>query len=85
MIDKVFAIFDTKLGQYSKPIICPNKDVLLRTLRMELKNPNSQYNVCPSDFVLWYIGEYDYNKALFLNCDSESICSLDVLVESEVK
>lgn len=57
---QAFAVFDIKTDSYSTPFFFPNKEVAMRSIGDIVNNEeNHQFYKYPSDFGLWYLGDFD--------------------------
>lgn len=59
MKTKAFAVYDSKVKNYTKPLYHRNAAEAIRGFEQECNNPESQLNKFASDFTLFEIGEYD--------------------------
>jgi len=59
MVNKVFAIYDSKAEAYMVPFFQPTKGQALRMFQDSCNDPKSQLNKHAADFTLFELGEYD--------------------------
>ena len=64
MKTKAFAVYDSKVKNYTKPLYQRNAAEAIRGFEEECNNPESKINKFPSDFTLFEIGEYDDETAV---------------------
>ena len=64
MKTKAFAVYDSKVKNYTKPLYHRNAAEAIRGFEQECNNPESQLNKFASDFTLFEIGEYDDETAI---------------------
>lgn len=59
MIQKVFAVYDSKLGAFFNPFLFPHEALAKRAFAATANDPNSQICHHPSDFSLFEIAEWN--------------------------
>lgn len=65
MIKKVYCIYDEKAKLYNDPFYMVNHGVATRTFSDMVHNPETVINKHPTDYHLYYLGEYDDETATF--------------------
>lgn len=66
MQTKIFALKDTKIGQYHNPFVQASEVTAIRGLEQALKNPDNQIAQYPSDFDLYEIGEFNLETGILI-------------------
>lgn len=61
---KAYAVYDTKVKNYTRPLYHRNAAEAIRGFEAECNNPESQLNKFPQDFTLFEIGEWDDETAI---------------------
>lgn len=56
---KIYSIYDTAAEVYGRPFIQLAHGEALRTFGRLVNDPSTEFHVKPSDFTLFYLGEYD--------------------------
>lgn len=59
MIQKMFAVFDSKARTFLLPFYAPNTEVAQRHFARGAADPNLDIGRFPEDFALWEIGAFD--------------------------
>lgn len=62
MIVGAYAIRDAKTEAFSQPMFFVTRGVAIRSFSEECENQGSALNKHPSDYALFYIGQYDDNS-----------------------
>lgn len=65
MIQQVFCYFDSKAEVYLQPFFAQAKGSAIRSFSDLVNDASSTFGKHPSDFVLFYIGEYNHQNAEF--------------------
>lgn len=75
---KVFAIFDSKAGYYKPPFMMRNKGEAIRGFQQLANDGKSQIALNPEDFVLFEIGEFDDQNAIYTQDNNKSLgCAIE--------
>lgn len=69
MINKVYAILDTKAGFFGTPFFAVNDSVASRQFVTLGNDINSMVNKYPDDYQLYSLGEYDDNSGSVIGYD----------------
>lgn len=64
MIIQIFAIYDSKAGQFFSPNFYVNKATALRAFVDLVNDSTKPFQKHPEDYALFHIGEYDDEKGL---------------------
>lgn len=67
MKTKVFAVYDSKVGEYMTPFHLRTAGEALRAWHDTVNDSKTQFNKHPEDFVLFELAEFDQEKGIFLN------------------
>lgn len=59
MIIKLFAVLDSASGVYDGPVPSNTEGTAMRSFTNMARNPDSPIGQNPSDFSLWYLGDYN--------------------------
>lgn len=59
MIHQLIAVFDVKVGAYSKPVAVPADGAAIRSFQDAVNDKTTEYNKHPADYSLFNIGTYD--------------------------
>lgn len=59
MIKKIFSVYDAKAQAYNDPVFLPNQAIAERSFRIAANDPKSFIGQCPTDYTLFYLGEFD--------------------------
>ena len=64
---QVFALFDSKLGEYAQPFCAQSIGVAVRSFQTEVNRdaPDNSLNQYPDDFHLSHLGEFDTQSGAF--------------------
>lgn len=57
-----YSIYDFKALQYHTPYFCVADGVAVRLFQDLVQDPQSNISRHPTDYSLWYLGEYDDRK-----------------------
>ena len=79
MILKAFSIYDSKAESYNNPIFVPAMGQATRMFYDQVNDETSPFNKHPEDYTLFYIGEFDMDKGIFL--PNETPKSMGLAVE----
>lgn len=74
---QAFAIRDIQIGLYNRPYFLVSKGQAIRSFTDECNRPsddNPMYKH-PSDYELFYLGEYDEESGLFVSMNPEFVLS----------
>ncbi|QCQ85000.1 nonstructural protein [Blackfly microvirus SF02] len=58
------AVFDSKVGAYTPPFACKTKGEAIRSFSDACLDEKGTFIKHPSDFRLFYLGEYDDNSGM---------------------
>lgn len=64
MIIKAYSVYDRKALIYNAPFYAPTDGAAVRIVQDAANDPNSQLGRHPTDYVLFFVGEYDDQKGL---------------------
>lgn len=70
MKHKVYTVYDSKAECYMLPIYKRADGEAVRAFEVSVADPNHQFGMNPADYTLFGIGEYDDDKARFLQYDA---------------
>lgn len=62
---KMYTIFDKKMSTYLRPMFVPSIVEIQRNLINVLKDPKSLIAQFPTDYEIYYIGEWDEGRCEF--------------------
>lgn len=79
MIHRVFSVFDVKAGAHLQPFFSPTKATAIRSITELVRDDKHQFGKYPSDYTLFFLGEFDDEKGMFTLMPAPA--SLGVLVE----
>lgn len=65
MLLSVFAIFDTTVKAWMRPLYARNAQEMLRQFSEAVEDPQSQLSRHPADFTLFQLGTFDDNEGTF--------------------
>lgn len=65
MLHKVYAIYDSGVSTWMKPIFAKNNGEILRSFMEACNDVNTQFSKYPSDYTLFELGTFDDDKCLF--------------------
>lgn len=68
---KVYGIFDDKAAAYSNPFFMIHHGQALRAFGDVVQDPNSSIHRHPSDFHLYYIGDFDNESGQFTSFEPQ--------------
>lgn len=86
MKQQVYSILDVKSSVFSQPFFMVSKGVALRNFGDLVNDPQTTISKHPSDFKLYFIGEFDDNSGgLSPLAQPEFICSADDFVLKDKK
>jgi len=63
MIQKIYSVYDTKVGAYLQPFFCPAKGAAIRSFSDIANEKDSQIGRHPGDYVLFELGSWDDSNA----------------------
>lgn len=66
---KIFALNDSKLGEFGQPFFFHARGQAVRFLSDLTRDPKTQVCQHPEDFRLYLLGEYDPASGIFTNID----------------
>lgn len=66
MTQKVFTVYDSKVGAYMQPFFMRSKGEALRAFESAVNDPQTMFCKHPQDYVLFEIGEYDELHGLLI-------------------
>lgn len=69
MIQRIFAIYDSKARSFLQPFYAPEIAVAQRHFRTAANDAATQICQYPEDFTLFYIGEYDDQSGVITPLD----------------
>lgn len=61
---KIFSVFDKKVGAYKRPFISDNEVEATRGLQTAMRDPEIQISLFPEDFDLYEMGIFNDNSGL---------------------
>lgn len=59
MIQRVFAVYDSKAEAYLQPFFCPTVGMALRSWEQAAQNPQTDFHQYAGDYTLFEIGTYN--------------------------
>lgn len=59
MKQRLYSIFDKATGAYAAPFAQPTNAGAIRAIKMDMQDKNSMLGQHPSDYELWYVGDFD--------------------------
>ena len=65
MLQKIFAIYDSKAESFTNPVYLNSTGLAVRTFSDSVQDPESQFAKHPADYTLFELGTYDDNTAEF--------------------
>jgi len=65
MLQKIFAIYDSKAESFTNPVYLNSTGLAVRTFSDSVQDPESQFAKHPADYTLFELGTYDDNSAEF--------------------
>lgn len=68
MILKVYGIRDLKAGAFAPPFFMPREEMAVRAFSDAISDPQHPMSRHPSDYHLFYLGDYDDDSGSFQNC-----------------
>lgn len=69
MIQRVFAVYDSKARVFFRPFYCPIAEVAKRAFTTSANDPESQLCQFPADFTLFELGSFDDESGRFLQLE----------------
>jgi hypothetical protein len=82
MVTRLYAVRDSKLNEYNQPYSLANDEVAKRVLSMAVNDSKkSMMTQYPSDYDLYWIGEYNSVSGEVIPCKPVHVCSASSLVE----
>lgn len=70
MTQKIFSIRDAKSEAYNLPFYQSTMGEAERMFRTTVNDEKTMLNKYPDDFDLYYLGEFDTNKGIFVSLDT---------------
>jgi hypothetical protein len=61
-VEKIFAAYDLKANAYMSPFVMPTAGMAIRAFEQLCRDPKTQFNQNPEDFILYELGEWDPAK-----------------------
>lgn len=68
MVYPMFAIKDIRSNEFAIPRADINVDCAKRFFAMQVNEPSTMISFAPADFELYYVGDFDSAKGLFIPC-----------------
>jgi hypothetical protein len=65
MLQKLFAIYDSKAESFTNPVYLSSTGLAVRTFSDSVQDPESQFAKHPADYTLFELGTYDDQTAEF--------------------
>jgi len=65
MLQKLFAIYDSKAESFTNPVYLNSTGLAVRTFSDSVQDPESQFAKHPADYTLFELGTYDDQTAEF--------------------
>jgi len=65
MLQKIFAIYDSKAESFTNPVYLNSTGLAVRTFSDSVQDPESPFSKHPADYTLFELGTYDDNTAEF--------------------
>ena len=65
MLQKIFAIYDSKAESFTNPVYLNSTGLAVRTFSDSVQDPESQFAKHPADYTLFELGTYDDQTAEF--------------------
>lgn len=87
MILNIYTIYDTASGSYGRPFFLPSDGLAIRQFGDEVNRPE-ETNILykhPSDFILFKLGSFDDEKAIFdiLNSPHHLARAQDMVIKND--
>lgn len=77
MKHEMYAVYDTKVEAYLRPVFLPTKGAAIRAMVDCMSDPGHTFARHTEDFILYYIGDWYDDTCAFSRLDSpEPICKL---------
>lgn len=73
------AVFDSKVGAYAPPFHVRSRGEAIRSFEDACRDDKMPFKAHPSDFTLYYIGEFDDNSGVLLSSGPERLLGADEL------
>lgn len=77
-MDKVFAIFDSKVELFDKPNLCKSRGEAMRMFKDLVNESGNVINKHPEDFTLFELGEYDSEKGKLIAHPTPVSCGVAI-------
>lgn len=78
MIVKAFSIYDSKAESFNNPIFVAAMGQATRIFYDQVNDEKSPFNAHPEDYTLFYIGEFDMDKGMFIPIETPKSMGLAV-------
>lgn len=65
MISKIYSVYDVAVNAYLPPFFMRADGEAIRAFTSLVRDPKSRFNADPQDYILFYLGDFDDNGALF--------------------
>ena len=76
MIKKLFSIYDSKAQAFNDPVYVPNQALAERAFKLAANDPQSFIGQSPTDYTLFYLGEWDDATCQHALCDTPQAIGL---------
>nr|WAE43542.1 MAG: nonstructural protein [Microviridae sp.] len=83
---QMFTIRDLKASVYMTPFFTTHVADATRTLQRAVADERTNINLCPGDFELYLLGNYDEQQGIVMQLKQpEFICGAAALIQKEIK
>lgn len=62
---KIYTVYDKAAETYGTLLLFPSNEVAIRNFRLMCNQDDTMYHLCPEDFSLVYLGEFNTETAEF--------------------
>lgn len=83
MVVEVFAILDSRVGAFLKPLFAMNRQVAMRGFEDVVRDPESEIFRHKVDYTLFYLGKFNQETGEFFDLRRESVVSANEFAEKE--
>nr|QJB20101.1 MAG: nonstructural protein [Microvirus sp.] len=83
MIQRMFAVFDMKIGSYAQPFFLPSVPAAKRAFRDAASDPSTMLHKHPADYALFYLGDFDDETGSIVGIQPENLGLASSFLNSE--
>lgn len=86
MILRIFTVYDAAVNAFMTPFFARSKGEAIRSFTQAVNDEKSQFNANPSDYGLWYLGDFDDDSGSVTppNAPEKVIQAIEVLGDKKL-